>query len=209
MLWSSYVMQSCWDVLLLLPVPFILEGGWPLHWLVCLSGLSIIPQTERFLVRFPVRAHAWFAGQVLTDGCFSHTLIFLSPPPSLSHAHRHRHTKHTETQTCPHTLTYKQRKHTLSLPLELWCQLQVLPRPIFPRQTWVWATGSGSSILTVSFFNWIHGATLVRKTVQVSSVQLNKTPSAHCTVRPPPQAKSPFILLFTLMGDFMTRDWCP
>ena len=33
-------------------------------WLVWLSGLSAILQTERLLVRFPVRAHAWVAGQV-------------------------------------------------------------------------------------------------------------------------------------------------
>ena len=28
------------------------------------SGLSIIPQTKRSLVQFPVRAHAWVAGQI-------------------------------------------------------------------------------------------------------------------------------------------------
>ena len=35
---------------------------WP--WLVRLSGLSASLQTERSLGRFPVRAHAWIAGQV-------------------------------------------------------------------------------------------------------------------------------------------------
>ena len=29
-----------------------------------LRGLGILPQTERSLVRFLIRAHAWFAGQV-------------------------------------------------------------------------------------------------------------------------------------------------
>ena len=48
-------------------------------------------QIERSLVRFLVRAHAWVAGQApsggvgeATDGCFSCTLMFLSPlSPSL------------------------------------------------------------------------------------------------------------------------------
>ena len=47
-------------------------------WLVWLSGLSAGLQTKRSLVWFPVRAHAWVAGQVpswgsarTTDRCFS------------------------------------------------------------------------------------------------------------------------------------------
>ena len=39
---------------------------WP--WLVWFSGLGIVPQSERLLVRFPVRAHAWVVGQVLSWG---------------------------------------------------------------------------------------------------------------------------------------------
>ena len=51
---------------------------WP--WLVWLSGLSASLWTERSLVRFPVRAHAWVAGQVreATNWCISCTLMFLS-----------------------------------------------------------------------------------------------------------------------------------
>ena len=37
---------------------------WP--WLVWLSGLSAGLQTKGSLVRFPVRTHAWVAGQVLS-----------------------------------------------------------------------------------------------------------------------------------------------
>ena len=37
-------------------------------WLVWLSALNIGLQTERSLVRFPVRAHAWVAGQAPTWG---------------------------------------------------------------------------------------------------------------------------------------------
>ena len=60
-----------------------------------LSGLGVVPQTERSLVGFPVRAHAWVVGQVLVGGIqeatnqrFSQTWMFLSlsfsfPPPSL------------------------------------------------------------------------------------------------------------------------------
>ena len=57
-------------------------------WLVWLSGLSAGPRTERSLVCFPVRAHAWVAGQVPGWGrargnqsfCF---MVFLSLTPSL------------------------------------------------------------------------------------------------------------------------------
>ena len=37
-------------------------------WLVWLSGLSAILQTERSLVQFPVRARAWVVGQVPSWG---------------------------------------------------------------------------------------------------------------------------------------------
>ena len=37
-------------------------------WLVWLSGLSASLQTKGSLVRFPVRAHAWVAGQVSSWG---------------------------------------------------------------------------------------------------------------------------------------------
>ena len=49
-------------------------------WLVCLSGLSTSLRTKGWQVRFPVRAHAWVAGQVPCGGCVggSHTLMFLS-----------------------------------------------------------------------------------------------------------------------------------
>ena len=58
-------------------------------WLVWLSGLSAGLQTKALLVQFPVRAHAWVAGQVPSRGCSrgSHTLMFLSlsfPPLPLS-----------------------------------------------------------------------------------------------------------------------------
>ena len=36
--------------------------------LVWLSGLSASQQTERSLVRFPVRAHAWIVGQIPSWG---------------------------------------------------------------------------------------------------------------------------------------------
>ena len=58
-------------------------------WLVWLSGLSVSLWTERLTVQFPVRAHAWVAGQVPSRGrtweatthwCFP---LFLPPLPSL------------------------------------------------------------------------------------------------------------------------------
>ena len=58
-----------------------------LLWLVWLSGLCASLQTKGSPVQFPVRAHAWVAGQVLRWGCRrgNHTLMFLSsfslPPP--------------------------------------------------------------------------------------------------------------------------------
>ena len=39
-----------------------------LPWLVWLSGLSASLQTKGSLVQFPVRAHAWVAGQVPSGG---------------------------------------------------------------------------------------------------------------------------------------------
>ena len=54
-------------------------------WQVRLSGLSAGLQTERSLVPFPVRPHAWVAGQVPRRGCVrgNHTLMFLSISLSL------------------------------------------------------------------------------------------------------------------------------
>ena len=40
-----------------------------LPWLVWLSGLSASLQTKGLLVPFPVRAHAWVAGQVPSGEC--------------------------------------------------------------------------------------------------------------------------------------------
>ena len=53
-----------------------------LPWLVWLSGLGAGLRTKVSLVRFPVRAHAWVAGQVPSRGCVrgNHMLMF----PSLS-----------------------------------------------------------------------------------------------------------------------------
>ena len=55
-----------------------------------LSWLGVVPQSERLLVQFPVRAHAWVAGLIpsqgileATDWCFSLTLMFLSLPFTL------------------------------------------------------------------------------------------------------------------------------
>ena len=52
--------------------------GWP--WLMLLSELSTSPQTKRSPVQFPVRAHAWVAGQAPSRGPVrgKHTLMFLS-----------------------------------------------------------------------------------------------------------------------------------
>ena len=54
-------------------------------WPVWLSELNASLQTNRLLVRFPVRAHAWVAGQAPVAGlqeatyqCLSHTWMFLS-----------------------------------------------------------------------------------------------------------------------------------
>ena len=61
-------------------------------WLVWLNWLGVVPQSERSLVQFLVKAHAWL--RILaqlgrrwkaTDQCFSLTSMFLSPflSPSL------------------------------------------------------------------------------------------------------------------------------
>ena len=49
-------------------------------WLVWLSGLSASLWTKGSLVPFPVRAHAWVAGQAPSAGRVmgNHTLMFLS-----------------------------------------------------------------------------------------------------------------------------------
>ena len=52
-------------------------------WLVCLSGLNTSLLTERSPVRFPVRVHAWVAGQVPGGGVASNQSIFLSVSFSL------------------------------------------------------------------------------------------------------------------------------
>ena len=58
-------------------------------WLACLSGLSTGLRTKVSRILFPLRAHAWVAGQVPSRGHMrgNHTLVFLSfflPPfPSL------------------------------------------------------------------------------------------------------------------------------
>ena len=51
-----------------------------LPWLVWLSGLSASLQTKVSPVQFPVRAHAWVAGQVPSRGRTrgNHTLMFVS-----------------------------------------------------------------------------------------------------------------------------------
>ena len=55
------------------------------HWLMWLNGLSPGLRTKGLLFRFPVRAHAWVAGQVPSRGRVkgNHTLMFLLPFPSL------------------------------------------------------------------------------------------------------------------------------
>ena len=57
-----------------------------LPWLVWLSGLSAGLRTKGLPVRFPVRAHAWVVGQLLSRRCVrgNHTLRFLSSLPSLT-----------------------------------------------------------------------------------------------------------------------------
>ena len=49
-------------------------------WLVWLNGLSTSLGTERLLVQFLIRAHAWAVGQVPSVGSMrgNHTLMFLS-----------------------------------------------------------------------------------------------------------------------------------
>ena len=49
-------------------------------WLMWLSGLNAGLRTKGLLVRFPVRAHAWVAGQVPSRRYMkgNHTLMFLS-----------------------------------------------------------------------------------------------------------------------------------
>ena len=63
-----------------------------------LSGLSAGLGTRGSLVRFPVRAHAWAAGQVPSRGHVrgNHTLMFLSlsfslPSPSLKINKKYRY----------------------------------------------------------------------------------------------------------------------
>ena len=56
-------------------------------WLMWLSGLSAGLRSKGWLVRFPVRACAWVAGQVPSKECArgNHTIMFLSlffSPPS-------------------------------------------------------------------------------------------------------------------------------
>ena len=48
-------------------------------WLVWLSGLSAGLPTKGSLVQFPVKAHAWVAGQVPSRGHVkgNHTMMFL------------------------------------------------------------------------------------------------------------------------------------
>ena len=55
-------------------------------WLVWLNGLSVGLRSKGSLVRFPVRAHAWGAGQVPSRGRArsNHTLMFLSLPSPIS-----------------------------------------------------------------------------------------------------------------------------
>ena len=46
--------------------------------LVCLSGLDVIPQTERSLVQFTVRAYTWIAGSSPIEGVYGRQLIDVS-----------------------------------------------------------------------------------------------------------------------------------
>ena len=52
-------------------------------WLVWLSGLSMGLRTKRSPVQFPVRAHAWIAGQVPSRNAGEATTIDVSLPLSL------------------------------------------------------------------------------------------------------------------------------
>ena len=61
-------------------------------WLVCLSGLSTGLQVKKTLARFPIRAHAWVAGQAPgwgaherqpIDVSLTHQCFFPSLSPSL------------------------------------------------------------------------------------------------------------------------------
>ena len=47
-------------------------------WLVWLSGLGVVLQTERSRVRFPVRAHAWVAGSVPDWGAYERQPVDVS-----------------------------------------------------------------------------------------------------------------------------------
>ena len=56
-----------------------------------LSWLGVIPQSERSLVQFPVRAHAWVVGLVPSwstyerrpPSCNHHTVVCVQPPKTL------------------------------------------------------------------------------------------------------------------------------
>ena len=67
--------------------PILLKNKWP--WLVWLSGWSIGLQTQGLPVQFPVRAHAWVAGDAPSRGHMrrNHTVkvlsFFVPPFPSL------------------------------------------------------------------------------------------------------------------------------
>ena len=58
----------------------IINKSTKLPWVVWLSRLSASLRTKGSLVRFPIRAHAWIAGQVPSWGHMrsNHTLMFLS-----------------------------------------------------------------------------------------------------------------------------------
>ena len=82
--WISTIIK--WPLFLLLDI-------WLQYWRLApqrvrLSGLSASLQTKGSPLWFPVRAHAWVAGQVPSRGCLrgNHTLMFLSLflPPSPS-----------------------------------------------------------------------------------------------------------------------------
>ena len=62
------------------PGSFLKHNYGPGPWLVWLSGLSTGLRTKGSLVQFPIRAHAWVAGQVPSGGHMrgNHTLMFLS-----------------------------------------------------------------------------------------------------------------------------------